>query len=65
MNPTDILNQLNNLQEDGVAVKVDLAFSNKDYIKMGGAIFVGLFLGIVASVLIIHEKFFNKKSNAN
>tara|TARA_R110000751_G_scaffold103864_1_gene199217 strand:+ start:56 stop:226 length:171 start_codon:yes stop_codon:yes gene_type:complete len=55
MNPTDILNQLNNLQEGGVAVKVDLAFSNKDYIKMGGAVFVGLFLALFLSSIVLKK----------
>jgi len=51
MNPlSGIQNDLNALTQSGV--NVNLSFENNDYVKMGAAIFVGLFLALVLANVV-------------
>jgi hypothetical protein len=53
LNVQDVLNQLSDVQQGGVEVK--LSFENKDYTKMGTAIFIGLLLALILSGLILKK----------
>ena len=53
MNVQDVLNQLSDVQQEGVEVR--LSFENKDYTKMGTAIFIGLLLALILSGLILKK----------